>query len=45
MAKRILIIDDDNIILRAFLLALEDTPYEVSTVNSGKEGIKPTIRG
>lgn len=39
MSKKILIIDDDEIIRRAFMLALEDTDYQVETIDSGKKGV------
>jgi len=40
MPKRILVIDDEEAIRKAFLLALEDTDYEVDTVDSGAKGIE-----
>ena len=40
MRKRILVIDDDEAVRKAFLLALEDTGYQVDTAESGKKGIK-----
>ena len=38
--KRILVIDDDASIRKSFMLALEDTPYQVETVESGEKGIE-----
>ena len=40
MKKRILVIDDDESVRKAFLLALEDTGYQVDTAESGEKGIK-----
>ncbi len=40
MSKRILVIDDDEIIRDSFCLALEDTGYQIDTAKSGEEGIK-----
>ena len=40
MRKRILVIDDDEAVRKAFLLALEDTGYQVDTAESGEKGIK-----
>ncbi len=40
MSKRILIIDDDAAIRKSFILALEDTDYEVETAESGEKGIE-----
>jgi len=40
MTKRILVIDDDEGIRKLFLRALEDTPYQVDTAESGEEGVK-----
>ena len=37
--KRILVIDDENVIRKAFILALEDTGYQVDTATSGAEGL------
>ncbi len=39
MSKRILVIDDDEAIRKAFLLGLEDTGYHVDTAESGARGI------
>ncbi len=39
MYKRILIIDDDQAVRKAFLLALEDTGYAVDTAESGEIGL------
>jgi DNA-binding response OmpR family regulator len=40
MIKRILIIDDDRVIRKLYMHALEDTSYQVDTVESGKKGIE-----
>ena len=40
MSKRILVIDDDKAIRNSFLLALEDTEYQVDTAETGNEGIE-----
>ena len=40
MTKRILVIDDEEAIRKAFILALEDTGYLVDTAASGEEGIR-----
>ncbi len=40
MGKSILVIDDDAVIRKAFTLALEETGYQVDTVESGEEGIE-----
>lgn len=40
MKKRILVIDDDDAIRKSFMLALEDTPYDVNTAESGEKGIE-----
>ena len=40
MAKRILIIDDEESVRKSFLLALEDDGYDVDTAASGEEGIR-----
>ena len=40
MSKRILVIDDDESIRKSFTLALEDTAYQVDTVESGEKGIE-----
>ncbi len=40
MTKRILVIDDDEGIRKLFKRALDDTPYQVDTAQSGAEGIK-----
>ena len=40
MSKRILVIDDDEAIRKSFMLALEDTVYEVDTAESGEKGIE-----
>ncbi len=40
MSKRILVIDDDVGIRKAFVLALKETGYQVDTAETGEEGIK-----
>lgn len=40
MAKRILVIDDEESIRKSFALWLDDMGYEVKTAASGEEGIK-----
>ncbi len=40
MSKKILVIDDEDAIRKAFTLSLEDLPCEVTTAASGEEGIK-----
>ena len=40
MSKHILVIDDDVNIRKSFILAFEDTAYQVDTAESGEEGIK-----
>ena len=40
MAKRILVIDDEEAVRKSFLLALEDNGYEVDTAASGEEGVR-----
>ena len=40
MSKYILVIDDDVNIRKSFILAFEDTAYQVDTAESGEEGIK-----
>jgi len=40
MGKRILVIDDEEAIRKAFVLALEDTAYQVDTAESGEKGIE-----
>lgn len=40
MKKRILVIDDDEGIRKLFCRALEDSPYQVDTAESGEEGLK-----
>lgn len=40
MIKRILVIDDDEAIRKVFLLALEETQFQVDTASSGKKGIE-----
>jgi CheY-like chemotaxis protein len=40
MTKRILVIDDDEAVRKLFSRALEDTPYEVHTADSGEKGLE-----
>ncbi len=40
MSKRILVIDDDELIRKSFTLALEDTGYDLDTAESGEKGIE-----
>ncbi len=40
MSKNILVIDDEAAIRKSFVLALEDTGYQVDTAETGKEGIE-----
>jgi len=40
VAQRVLVIDDEATVRRAFELALEDTGHEVLTAASGQEGIE-----
>ena len=40
MSKRILVIDDDRIIRKLYLHALEDTSFQVDTAESGEKGIE-----
>lgn len=40
MIKRILVIDDDRIIRKLYMHALEDTAYQVDTAESGERGIE-----
>lgn len=40
MAEQILVIDDDPAVRKAFILALEDTSYNVDTVSSGEDGVE-----
>jgi len=40
MSKHILVIDDDADIRKSFILALEDTGYQVDTAKSGEEGAR-----
>jgi len=40
MSKRILVIDDDESIRKSFILALEDTEYQVDTAESGEKGVE-----
>ena len=40
MIKHILVIDDEKIIRKLFIHALEDTPYKVHTAASGARGVK-----
>ena len=40
MSKRILVIDDDEFVRKAFTLALTGSGYEVDTAESGEKGIE-----
>lgn len=40
MSKSILVIDDDAAVRKSFALALEDTPYQVDTAETGEIGIE-----
>ncbi len=40
MYKKILVVDDEESIRKSFVLALEDTDYEVDTAESGMDGVK-----
>lgn len=40
MSKSILVIDDEEVVRKSFTLALEDTEYQVDTVESGEKGIE-----
>ncbi len=40
MSKRILVIDDEEVIRKSFILALEGTGAQVETAESGEKGIK-----
>ena len=44
MNKRILVVDDDEAIRKFFLLALEDTEYQVDTVESGEKAVEAAQR-
>ncbi|MDF1757965.1 MAG: response regulator [Legionellaceae bacterium] len=43
--KRILVIDDEEAVRRSFELALEDTGFELTTVDSGAKGVKEVVNG
>ena len=40
MSINVLVIDDEEVIRKSFILALEDTGYNVETAESGEKGIK-----
>ena len=40
MNKKILVIDDDSAVRKAFMLALEETDYQVDTADSGEKGFE-----
>ena len=42
--KKILVIDDERAILRGFVLAFEELPYQLDTAVSGKEGLARIAR-
>lgn len=39
MNRRILVIDDDIAVRKSFVLALEDTDYQVDTAETGEKGV------
>ncbi len=43
MNKRILVIDDEDAIRKSFVLALEDTEYQLDTAESGEKGLELTM--
>ena len=45
MSKQILVIDDDEAVRKSFTLALEDTGYQIDTVESGERGIEKVQTG
>lgn len=45
MSKRILVIDDEEVIRKSFSLALEDTGYSVETAESGMKGLEAIQKG
>ncbi|MDP3920554.1 MAG: response regulator [Candidatus Omnitrophota bacterium] len=45
MSKQILVIDDEEAVRKAFLLALEDSGYEITTVDAGRKGIEAVKNG
>ncbi len=45
MGKRILVIDDEEAIRKSFVLALEDTEYQMDTAESGEKGIEMEKEG
>ena len=40
MSISILVIDDEEVIRKSFLLALEDTDYNVKTAESGRKALR-----
>lgn len=40
MSKRVLVIDDEEAVRKSYILALEDTGYEVDVASSGEEGVE-----
>jgi CheY-like chemotaxis protein len=40
MSKKVLVIDDEEVIRKSFILTFEGTEYQVDTANSGEKGIK-----
>jgi CheY-like chemotaxis protein len=40
MIKRVLVIDDNEMVRKSFVLALEDTGFQIETAKSGEEGIE-----
>ena len=43
MTKHILVIDDEKAVLRGITRAFDNTPYEVETENSGREGLAKAL--
>lgn len=44
MSIRVLVIDDEEVIRKSFILALDDTGYQVETAESGEKGIEEARR-
>ena len=40
MSIRILVIDDEEVIRKSFILALDDTGYQVETAESGEKALR-----
>jgi PleD family two-component response regulator len=43
-SKRILVIDDQDVIRKSFVLALEDMEYQVDTAESGERGMADFLK-